>query len=121
MILNGYLRLYCKIKGVVRPDGSPLIPERCRECGGEVDERYKARHRGYQCRDCFNKEKRDKNHANTKARIAYPIRQLCSIEGCRELGQRHHDNYDRPLEIVWLCPKHHKAFHLRLTLYDTMT
>lgn len=25
----------------------------------------------------------------------------------------HHPDYSRPLDVVWLCPEHHKAIHLK--------
>ena len=46
-ILNGYLRLYCRIKGL------PLPPKRCRKCGGEVDAKYLKRNVGYLCIECW--------------------------------------------------------------------
>lgn len=29
----------------------------------------------------------------------------------------HHDNYERPLDVVWLCPAHHKERHLSLEAF----
>lgn len=37
------------------------------------------------------------------------IRQGCEV--CGEKGQAHHDDYSKPLEVRWLCPKHHAALH----------
>lgn len=28
-----------------------------------------------------------------------------------EPAQGHHPNYDAPLDVIWLCPKHHKQTH----------
>lgn len=39
-------------------------------------------------------------------------RQPCAI--CRDERQpvwAHHDDYSKPLEIRWLCPKHHAQWH----------
>lgn len=30
------------------------------------------------------------------------------------LGQAHHDDYSKPLEVRWLCPSHHKLHHLNV-------
>lgn len=30
---------------------------------------------------------------------------------CGAKAHGHHENYDKPLEVVWLCPLHHKARH----------
>lgn len=38
-------------------------------------------------------------------------------EPCRECGQdaeAHHEDYDQPLEVVWLCRGHHGARHREL-------
>lgn len=41
------------------------------------------------------------------ARRAYPVRQTCQVKGCDGLGERHHPNYTKPLDILWLCHEHH--------------
>lgn len=30
---------------------------------------------------------------------------------CGEKAEAHHTHYDAPLEVVWLCPAHHKQAH----------
>jgi formylmethanofuran dehydrogenase subunit E len=37
-----------------------------------------------------------------------PKPQICEIENCNEIGERHHDDYSKPLEVRWLCKKHHR-------------
>ena len=46
-----------------------------------------------------------------KAASAFPERQECSIKGCEEPGERHHPDYSKPTEIIWLCKKHHEMVH----------
>ena len=47
------------------------------------------------------------------------VPQPCEVCGTTKRlanGQRgvhaHHDDYSQPLSVRWLCPKHHKAWHL---------
>jgi len=30
---------------------------------------------------------------------------------CGEKAEAHHPDYDRPLDVMWLCPPHHKQAH----------
>jgi len=55
-----------------------------------------------------------KANAQLKARKAFPIVQKCEIEGCPLMGERHHDDYTKPLEIRWLCDSHHAKRHVEL-------
>lgn len=45
-------------------------------------------------------------------------RGLIIQEPCQECGdpnsEAHHPDYDRPMDVVWLCRAHHKAEHRRL-------
>jgi hypothetical protein len=31
---------------------------------------------------------------------------------CGEKAEAHHPDYDRPLDVVWLCPSHHREAHI---------
>lgn len=53
----------------------------------------------------------DKWIAQSKAKRAYPIAQICEVDGCTVKGTRHHDDYSKPLEIRWLCHSHHMQHH----------
>jgi len=37
------------------------------------------------------------------------IRQPCLV--CGGKSEAHHPDYSHPLDVVWLCPSHHKAAH----------
>ncbi len=39
------------------------------------------------------------------------IRQPCEICHTQENIEAHHDDYSKPLEIRWLCYKHHREVH----------
>ena len=39
------------------------------------------------------------------------IKQPCEICGNAEKVVAHHCDYDKPLEVMWLCPKCHTAWH----------
>lgn len=41
------------------------------------------------------------------------IQEACRVCGALETDA-HHADYDRPLDVDWLCRKHHKAEHRRL-------
>ncbi len=43
-------------------------------------------------------------------------RGFCKIQGCGEIGEAHHENYDKPLEVEFLCKIHHLNHHYQLTL-----
>ena len=40
--------------------------------------------------------------------IAWPV---CAVPGCCDKPEGHHPDYERPLEVVWLCTRHHSAAH----------
>ena len=40
------------------------------------------------------------------------VRQDC-IKCGTEKTHGHHPDYDKPLDVIWLCPKHHQEEHLK--------
>lgn len=61
---------------------------------------------------------RDKNQKKYKVHwmVAYAIKTgliaslPCEICGC-EKSHAHHDDYNKPLNVRWLCPAHHQQWH----------
>lgn len=51
-----------------------------------------------------------KRRARAAANYRFPVAQPC--EACKApRAQRHHDDYERPLNIRWLCDPCHRAEH----------
>jgi hypothetical protein len=68
----------------------------------------RARERAY---DAANPKKRA-----AKLAVKHALRDgLLSKRPCAECGiapaHAHHDDYDKPLRVRWLCGVHHKAWH----------
>lgn len=39
------------------------------------------------------------------------IPEACSVKGCLMPSQMHHHDYSKPLEVEWMCRKHHLQHH----------
>ena len=54
---------------------------------------------------------RNKVKAQNIALYKHDEQMPCSIKWCDEKAERHHPDYKKPEEIIWLCRKHHLAIH----------
>lgn len=54
------------------------------------------------------------NRVNTAKQNGSIIRRPCEKCGA-EPAEGHHDDYTKPLEVRWLCHKHHNEYHGRET------
>ena len=69
--------------------------------------RHAAANAAYRAR---NRKKLAAHNAVSKALLRGKLeRQPCWV--CGEKAEAHHPDYDRPLDVVWLCSPHHKEVH----------
>ena len=56
-----------------------------------------------------------KYRARKNARYALSIGKIkrCGCEICGRYAEMHHKDYSKPLEVTWLCDKHHSELHRR--------
>jgi hypothetical protein len=61
---------------------------------------------------------RPKHLARLKVRSALKFGRLvkrpCERCGAADLVHAHHDDYEKPLDVMWLCPLHHRQRHKEL-------
>ncbi len=44
-------------------------------------------------------------------------RKPCEISGCTDpLAEAHHEDYSKPLDVIWLCRSHHRIHHSEVTV-----
>ncbi len=94
---------------------------KCR-CGKEF-----ASFSGYQCIDCYREYRQvKKRDPKNKERILKEavrsftrncikkgilIKGNCKVCGKNENVEAHHEDYGKPLEVIWLCRIHHRELH----------
>ena len=71
----------------------------------------------------INRNKYAKNHpermkAYILVRRRIPKNNPCSVKDCNIIKtHRHHPDYSKPLEIIYLCPQHHKDVHNKKLIF----
>jgi hypothetical protein len=58
-------------------------------------------------------EKRKRNYDPIKGKARWMARKIAEQKCifCDKKGERHHEDYKHPLDIVFLCKSHHKQIH----------
>jgi ribosomal protein S27AE len=99
----------------------------CSKCGGDLGTRYKKQRYCKKCHAENMRQNRPKHselteearkkataraYLNTYLRRGKIERKPCSK--CGDLNsQGHHEDYNKPLDVIWLCRKHHLELHGR--------
>lgn len=95
-----------------RPENTERYRQKARESRERRIEAARAydRARGYRAP---SEEKRVARLAVTHAIEAGRLeRKPCEV--CGKVAEAHHDDYSKPLEIRWLCRRHHARVHQRI-------
>ena len=92
----------------------------CKDCHHKISETIRCGGTAHNlCADCLRERGRLRQHAphpragsrRTIAQREYPAPNQCQVKGCDKVGIRHHEDYDKPREIIWLCRSHHALLH----------
>jgi len=51
---------------------------------------------------------------NSAIRSGELKRGVCDVCGTSDNIHGHHPNYNKPLDVIWLCAKHHRELHKRI-------
>jgi hypothetical protein len=90
-------------------------PEKARRLHAERCKRYRERHPVRATKINGSYRKRNPEKAKAHGIVSYAIRKGHLVRQpcwCGNLkSQAHHADYSKPLEVVWLCQKHHKELH----------
>lgn len=83
----------------------------CREHNAEKKRLERKRNPSYLNRatDNYRKKFKAKHRARLLARKSIPL-EPCQVCGSVK-SMRHHEDYEKPLEVVFLCALHHKQVH----------
>ena len=57
------------------------------------------------------KKVKARSMANVYVRRGKIIPQPCEVPGCTNKAQMHHPDYNKPLEVEWMCRQHHVGWH----------
>jgi hypothetical protein len=69
----------------------------------------------------MTKKQKARYLANKAVRNGDLVPRPCEVCGVRLNVHAHHDDYDKPLEVRWLCARHHVRHHLGLAPTKTIT
>ena len=95
------------------------LKNKCRPCINKADTEYRKQPHVRLIREKARKAYQLRNKKKVKAKniVANELKQGRLIRGsCEDCGttdniEGHHDNYDKPKEVRWLCVEHHNDWH----------
>jgi hypothetical protein len=95
-------------------------------------ERCRKKQEKYRLLGVTSKLSKDKkNEISSRYKNKYPLKALAKNK-CQRLkkqpccicgninGQRHHEDYTKPMDVIWLCSKHHAERHVQIRNEETI-
>lgn len=61
----------------------------------------------------YPEKTRARHELSNAVRDGHIQRKPCKVCASPD-SEAHHENYSKPLDVVWLCPKHHAERHLQI-------
>lgn len=93
----------------------------CRSCMKSYNKDYHLKVKGTSWRKKQTRAAQEKNKAKfpqrrkARRRLEAAVRsgrvEKLPCEVCGHVAEAHHENYDKPLEVRWLCKDHHEEVH----------
>jgi hypothetical protein len=91
-----------------------LIEKTCLSCGATYKANTATQQRCNPCRGAWNQVVQEAGKILRRAMRLGEIRRL----PCERCGHphslAHHENYSKPLDVIWLCATHHRRLHTAL-------
>lgn len=99
-------RSYMRQYEAARPGRAADYQRERRKSGGPAEYERERWHNDPE----YRRRKAARNATQGALRRGALVRQACEVCGS-DSAEAHHDDYDRPLDVRWLCRAHHAAHH----------
>jgi len=124
---DGYLN---KCRECAKKDSDENYKRKMQDPHWQIKERERQREKDSRYRAAGLRKKRERTHDYKKTKEKYgaylnAIREKritplpCVVCG-KEKAQGHHEDYSKPLDVVWLCVRHHQDRHIHLRNAKTL-
>jgi hypothetical protein len=80
----------------------------CRSCHAADQRRHRRRYWALTADQ--RRRANARSYANSYQRRGRLVPQPCEVCGATDV-QKHHDDYDKPLDVRWFCAEHHRSHH----------
>jgi hypothetical protein len=101
------MRITCSACGCFLELDRMFVSKKCLTCQREYNREYR---KDYTPSIPYQKKQKSRTLANNGLKRGKLIRKPCEKCGDSK-AEMHHEDYDRPLEVIWLCRKCHLDLH----------